>query len=232
MEKNTNLERRSYQENIHTTNEQHNQSTFLEAIMKSFIATLLVLASVMTLNAQTMWKADKAHSNVNFTVTHLMISEVSGNFKEYDVTVTTNGEDFKNAVVEAAIKTASVNTENENRDKHLRSDDFFNSDSFPMMTFKSNKIEQTGTDTYKIYGTLTIRDVSKPVVLDAKYMGKQEAWGTTKIGFKATTSINRFDYSVKWDKQMDAGGFIVANSVNIVLLMELNQQKKDDGTKK
>ena len=202
--------------------------------MKSLIAAILFsMVSAIATNAQTtVWKADKAHSNVNFTVTHLMISEISGNFKEYDVNVSMNGEDFKTADIQAVIKTASVNTENEGRDKHIRSDDFFNADSFPNMTFKSEKIEQMGTDTYKIYGSLTIRNATKPVVLDAKYKGKQDAWGTTKLGFKATTTINRFDYDVKWDKKMDAGGFIVANNVDITLQMELNKQTKDDAKKK
>ncbi len=202
--------------------------------MKSLIAAILFsMVGAFAANAQTtVWKADKVHSNVNFTVTHLMISEISGNFKDFDVTVSMNGEDFKTADIQAVIKTTTVNTENEGRDKHIRSDDFFNADSFPNMTFKSEKIEQTGTDTYKIYGSLTIRNVTKPVVLDAKYKGKQEAWGITKLGFKATTTINRFDYDVKWDKKMDAGGFIVANNVDITLQMELNKQTKDDAKKK
>jgi polyisoprenoid-binding protein YceI len=198
-----------------------------------FFAIVLMLAAITITNAQTaVWKADKTHSNVNFTVTHLMISEVTGSFKDYDVTVTSNGDDFASASIEAVIKTASVNTDNADRDKHLRSNDFFNADSFPNMTFKSSKIEKTGTDTYKIYGELTIRDVAKPVVLDASYKGKTEAWGTTKEGFKATTTINRFDYGVKWDKKMDAGGFIVANKVDVTLQMELTKQPKPEESKK
>jgi len=203
-------------------------------IMKAFVlATLLTLAGITIADAQTtIWKADKTHSNVNFTVTHLMISEVTGSFKDYDVTVTSNGDDFTSSTVEAVIKTASVNTDNANRDKHIRSNDFFNADSFPNMTFKSTKIEKTGEETYKIYGDLTIRDVAKPVILDATYKGKAEAWGTTFVGFKATTTINRFDYGVKWDKQMDAGGFIVANKVDVTLQMELSKQTKPEESKK
>lgn len=196
------------------------------------IALSLVIGSMFAGAQSTVWKADKSHSNVNFTVTHLMISEITGGFKDYDVNVSMNGQDFKTAKVEAVIKTASVNTDNENRDKHLRSDDFFNADSFPNMMFKSESIEQTGADTYKIHGNLTIRDITKPVVLEAKYKGKQEAWGSTMIGFKATTTVNRFDYAVKWDKQMDAGGFIVANTVDITLQMELKKQNKEAEKKK
>jgi polyisoprenoid-binding protein YceI len=202
--------------------------------MKSFfLATALLLATITIADAQTaVWKADKTHSNVNFTVTHLMISEVTGSFKDYDVTVRSKGDDFTTASIEAVIKTASVSTDNADRDKHLRSDDFFNSDSFPNMTFKSSRIEKTGSETYKIYGDLTIRDVAKPVVLDASYKGTTEAWGTAKQGFKATTTINRFDYGVKWDKKMDAGGFIVANKVDVTLQMELTKQAKPEESKK
>jgi len=200
---------------------------------KFFLATALILAGITFASAQTtIWKADKTHSNVYFTVTHLMISEVTGSFKDFEITVTSTGDDFLSASIEAVIKTASVSTDNLNRDKHLRSNDFFNSDSFPNMTFKSTKIEKTGEGIYQIYGDLTIRDVAKPVVLDAIYKGSVEAWGTTFQGFKATATVNRFDYGVKWDKKMDAGGFIVANKVDVTLQMELAKQGKPEETKK
>lgn len=189
-----------------------------------FVTMASLLLSLAAIAQTTVWKADKTHSNVNFTVTHLMISEVTGSFKDYDVTLTTNGDDFTTSSVEAVIKTASVNTDNESRDKHLRSGDFFLADSFPNMTFTSTKVERKGNDTYNIYGNLTIRNISKPVVLEAKYKGMQTAFGMTKAGFKATTTINRFDYDVKWDKKLDAGGFIVASNVDITLQMELNKQ--------
>ena len=199
----------------------------------SIAAVLLTLLGATTAIAQTtIWKADKTNSNVNFTVTHIMIAEVTGSFKDYEVTVTMNGEDFKTAGIEAVIKITSVNTDNENRDKDLRSDNFFNADSFPTMTFKSDNIEQTGADTYKVNGKLTIRNITKPVTLDTKFKGRQEVWGKTKLGFKATTTINRFDYNIKWDEKMDAGGLIVSNNVDISLQMELSKQNKDAAPKK
>jgi polyisoprenoid-binding protein YceI len=161
-----------------------------------------------------------------------LISEVNGEFKDFDVDVSMSGDDFKTATVNAVIKTASVNTGAEGRDKDLRSNSFFSADSFPNMTFKSDRIEQTGKDEYKIYGMLTIRSTTRPIVLNAVDKGKQDAFGTTKMGVKATTTINRFDYDVKWNKTMEAGGLIVSNSVDITLRMELNKQKMDEGAKK
>jgi len=163
-------------------------------------------------SAETTWKLDNAHSAVKFSVTHMVIAEVPGNFREFDVTFTQKGStDFAGSSLAATIKTASINTDNEGRDKHLRSDDFFNAEKFPAITFKSTSFEKTGTDTYIIKGELTIRDVTKPVVLTGRYTGTvKDPWGNTKIGFKATTAINRFDYGLKWNKALEAGGWSLA----------------------
>jgi polyisoprenoid-binding protein YceI len=172
------------------------------------------------------WKEDAAHSQVMFSVTHLVISEITGNFKDFDVTLTQGDTDFAGSTVEATIRTASVNTENEMRDRHLRSDDFFNAEKYPLITFKSTSFEKTGKDTYAIKGNLTIRDVTKPVVLEGKYLGKvTDARGNVKVGFKASTSINRLDYGVKWDKTIEAGGLVVSDKVDLTLHMEFQEQK-------
>lgn len=194
--------------------------------MKRIVAFGILLAlAALPMYAQTVWKADKAHSAVKFGVTHMMISEVNGRFNDFDATVTQGKDDFTGSTVEATIKTASINTDNDFRDKHLKTDDFFNVEKFPTITFKSTSFEKTGEDTYKISGNLTIRDVTKPVVLDAKYNGSMtDQRGNTKAGFKATTTIDRFDYGVKWDKTLDKGGLIVSKSVDITLLLELNKQ--------
>ena len=139
----------------------------------------------------------------------------------------TKKEDFSDARVEAVIKTASVTTDNDKRDNHLRSDEFFNAEKYPEMVFKSTSMEKTGKDTYKISGLLTIRDSTKPVVLDAKLKGRVEAWGTSTVGFKATTTINRFDFGVRWDEKMDTGDLIVGRGVEVTLLMEMSKQKKE-----
>jgi polyisoprenoid-binding protein YceI len=190
-----------------------------------FTLTIAMLFSTGRVSATT-WKQDQAHSQVKFSVTHLVISEVEGTFKDFDVTLTQNGAEFAGSTLEASIKTASVTTENEMRDKHLKSDDFFNAEKYPTMLFKSNAFEKTGENTYRITGTLTIRDVTKPIVLEAKFLGQvTDPWGNQKAGFKATGSINRFDYGIKWNKAVEAGGLVVSDKVDITLLMELQKQK-------
>jgi len=193
------------------------------------ILTILssILLAVSISSAQTVWVDDPAHSQVSFSVAHLVIAEVTGRFKEFTVTLQqTAKNDFAGSILEATIKTASVDTENEGRDKHLRSDDFFNAEKFPDITFKSTAIEKTGTDTYKVSGDLTIRDITKPVVFEARYTGQvKDPWGNQKIGFKATASVNRFDYGLKWDKAIETGGLVAGDVVNITLLMEMAQRK-------
>ena len=196
--------------------------------MKKILFPILLLTlGIGTASAQSTWVADKAHTDVLFTVTHMVISEVTGRFTDFDITVEQkNPADFLGATFTAEIKTASVNTDNEGRDKHLRSDDFFNAEKFPVMKFKSTSVEKTGAGSYKITGDLTIRDVTKQVVLDAKYNGQmKDPWGNTKAGFKATTTINRMDYGVKWSKALDAGGYVVADDVTITLLVQLQLKK-------
>lgn len=194
--------------------------------MRSFIALGAALALANGLSdAETTWSLDKAHSNVKFTVTHLVIAEVGGRFTDFDVKLTQpNADNFLGASVTAEIKTASINTDNADRDKHLASDDFLNSEKFPAIVFKSNKFEQTGKDAYKIHGDLTIRNVTKPVVLDARFTGTvKDPRGNTKAGFKATTTVDRFAYDVKWDKAIETGGLVVGKDIDITLLMELKK---------
>lgn len=189
-----------------------------------FVLSALVL-SLGVAEAQT-WKADLAHSRVGFSVTHMLIAEVDGRFTQFDVTLNQGKEDFSGSTIEAKIKTASVTTENETRDKHLRSDDFFNVEKYPEIQFKSTSFEKTGDRAYKITGDLTIRDVTKNVTLEAKYLGGvTDARGNTRIAFRATTTINRFDFGVKWDRKLDAGGLIVSENVDITLNLELTKQQ-------
>ena len=141
--------------------------------MRRFIVVLgFTLAFIAEGVAQTGdWKLDKSHSQVKFSVAHMVISEVTGVFKDFDVTFTSASEDFTDATIEATIKAASIDTGNENRDKNVRSDEFLNAEKFPEIKFKSTKVEKSGDTNYKITGDLTIRDITKPVVLDTKYKG-------------------------------------------------------------
>ena len=182
-------------------------------------ATLIVFAW-HGFSAPNVWKDDPAHSSVQFRVAHLVISEVTGFFKEFDATLTTGKDDYSDAKLEATIKVASIFTDNDRRDGHLRSGDFFDAEKYPTITFRSTSFTKTGDSTFKIAGDLTIRDVTKPVVLDAIYKGQVSMGGRSIIVFSATAEIDRFDYGVKWDAKLDTGGLVAGEKVKIQLDFE------------
>lgn len=194
--------------------------------MKKIFFSLLAIAlfANFSLAQNLKWSVDKSHSNVTFTVDHLVISEVDGHFSDFTVNAETN---VKNELlkVDAVIKTGSVNTDSKDRDAHLSSDDFFNSAKYPDMKFVSKSIKKSGKG-YKITGDLTIRDVTKTVTLDANFRGvTKDPWGNTKMGWTATTNINRFDYGLKWDKALETGGLVVGKNVKITLKIQLMLNK-------
>ena len=194
--------------------------------MKHVIPLLLcaVLSGTSGKAQTTVWNLDKSHSQIRFSVTHLVIAEVGGRFTDFEVKFQQPGDDFAKAKIEATIKTASINTDVERRDNHLRSDDFLNAEKYPVITFKSHSIEKKGEATYKIKGDLTIRDVTRPVVLDTKFNGTiLDPYGSVKAGFKATTTINRYDFEVKWNAATEAGGLVAGKDIDITLLMEFSK---------
>lgn len=171
------------------------------------------------------WTVDQAHSNVKFNVTHLVVSEVEGSFKLFEGAMENSTADLSDAKINFTVDVNSINTDNEKRDNHLKSDDFFAADKFPQMKFTSTSMKAVGDNKYKLAGNLTIRDVTKPVEFDVTYGGSVAAMGTTKLGFKAKTTINRFDYNLKWDKATEGGGLVVSKEVNILVNVELNKVK-------
>ncbi len=186
----------------------------------------LVLTLAVSVFAQTTWKLDNVHSNVKFSVSHLVISEVDGNFKTYSGILQSPTTDFANSTVAFSVDVNSINTENEMRDKHLKSDDFFNAEKFPAMTFKSTSWKKADDKNYVLEGDLTIRDVTKRVAFNVVYGGTmKDGYGNTKAGFKGTTSINRFDFGLKWNALTEAGGATVGKDVAIVLNLQFAQQK-------
>jgi len=197
--------------------------------MKRLTNLLFLLLFVSLINAQTknenVWVVDKAHSKIGFAVTHLLISEVEGYFKDFDLKVVTDREDFVDAKIEFTAKTASIFTDNEKRDAHLRSDDFFNSEKFPEMKFVSKSFKKVGKNKYKLTGDLTIRDVTKPITLDVVYNGTvKDPWGNTKAGFNVTGQLNRFDYGLKWNALTELGGAVVDKIVKLRIHVELTKQ--------
>ena len=190
------------------------------------IAADTLLATEGTTAQATTWNIDNSHSNVKFSVSHLVISDVEGAFKSFNGTIQTSKSDFSDAQIDFSIDINSINTDNEGRDTHLKSDDFFNAEKFPQMTFKGTSFTKLSGNKYALEGDLTIRDVTKKIKFDVTYGGTvKDPWGNTKAGFKVKGIINRFDYNLKWNTLTEAGGALVGKEVEIVLNLEFGQQK-------
>lgn len=171
------------------------------------------------------WSADVAHSNVKFSVSHMVIAEAEGNFRVFDGTIVTTGDDFEGAAVNFTVDVASINTDNEGRDGHLKSDDFFNAEAYPKMTFASTSFTKKSDSKYILAGDLTIRDITQSVSFDVRYNGTvKDPWGNTKAGFKATTEINRLDYNLKWNALTEIGSMVVGKEVTIIVNLEVALQ--------
>lgn len=159
------------------------------------LSAFIVFASFTTLNT---WKNDKPHSQLGFTVTHLGVSDVSGTFNDFDVSITSSKPDFSDAVFELTADIASIDTRVEARDKHLKSPDFFDAAKYPQMTFKSTSLKNSGKDTYKLTGNLTLHGVTKEVTMDLVYRGTTEnPMNKAKTaGFKLTGTLNRYEFNI------------------------------------
>lgn len=169
-------------------------------IMKKVLTFLAVAFIAIGSFAQTNWKIDSAHSSLNFDIAHSGISFVNGKFTDYTGEVTTYGEELDEATINFTVQIASINTNVEMRDNHLKSADFFDVETYPTMTFESTKILATGKpDLYLLHGKLTIKDVTKDVIFDVHYGGTVESEEGEKIGIKATTVIDRFDFNIDYD---------------------------------
>lgn len=184
------------------------------------VAAMLIVTAAQ---AQTNWTLDKTHSNVGFTVKHMVIAEVNGSFKDADVKVTSTTEDFNGATIEFTAKISSIDTQNENRDGHLKGEDFFNAEKYPEIKF-SGKLVKKGKS-YSAVGKLTLRDVTKDVNFPVEYLGTIKESKFTKAGFKLSGSINRFDYNLKWNKALESGGMVVGEEVKLSANIELNLAK-------
>jgi len=189
--------------------------------------SLVILSTLIAsaVSAQTTWKADATHSSVKFSVSHLVVSETEGTFKVYDANVTSTKEDFTDAKIDFAIDVNSINTENEMRDKHLKSDDFFNAEKFPKILFKGASFKKVSGNKYLLEGELTIRDVTKKVKLHVMYGGTvKDPYGNTKAGFKVTGTVDRLAYGLKWNTLTEAGGAVVGKDVELTVKLELQKQ--------
>ena len=189
--------------------------------MKRYLSAVLVLSALaMPLRAAT-YKIDPAHSAVTFRITHLTISRVQGRFDRFSGSIEYEAGKPKLWKAEASIETASVNTNSEKRDEHLRGANFFDVAKFPAMTFKSAKVSDLKGMKGKLHGELTLLGVAKPVVLDVEGSGPvKDPWGGERMGAVAKTRIKRKDFGMVWNKALDSGGLMIGDEVEIVLELE------------
>jgi len=174
------------------------------------------------------WQIDPAHSHVEFAVRHLTISSVKGRFGDVQGTVFVDESDARAVLVDVTIQVASIDTRQEQRDAHLRSADFFDEARFPTITFRSRKIEGNHLDgEFRLLGDLTIRDVTREVILDVSAEGQlTDTWGAERAGFSARGKIDRTDFGLTWNQTLEAGGVLVGNEVTISVEVELIRQTK------
>lgn len=192
--------------------------------MKKTFVLIMALASTIGVKAQT-WKVDAAHTNIEFSVDYMVVSELNGTFKMFDGKAESAKPDFTDAKINFNVDVNSINTDNEMRDKHLKGDDFFNAEKYPKMAFTSTSMKKINDKNYELTGNLTIRDVTKTVKFDVTYGGTvNDPWGNTKAGFKAKGKINRYDYNLKYNAATEAGGLVaseeVAMNLNIVMIKQ------------
>jgi polyisoprenoid-binding protein YceI len=159
---------------------------------------------------------DPTHSRIGFVARHAMVTKVRGSFNEFEGTGTFDADNPTAATLQLTIQTASIDTRNPDRDAHLRSNDFFDMETHPEISFVSTAVEQTGDDTYRVTGDLTIKGVTKPVTVDFEYTGTAvDPYGNTRIGLDGTTTVNRKDWGVNWNAALEAGGVLVSEKVTL-----------------
>lgn len=173
----------------------------------------------------TKWVIDPTHSEIGFKIKHLMITNVSGKFETFEAEVQTEGDDFTTAQIEAKIPTASINTNNIQRDEHLRNSDFFEVDQHPEILFSSTKVEKVDEENFVVYGNLSLKGIVKPVKLDVEYSGAtKDPWGNQKAGFVISGKINRSDFGLNFNAALETGGLVLGEEVKINSEVQLVKQ--------
>ena len=173
----------------------------------------------------TKWVIDPTHSEIGFKIKHLMITNVSGKFETFEAEDQTEGDDFTTAQIEAKISTASINTNNLQRDEHLRNSDFFEVDKHPEILFSSTKVEKVDEENFVVYGNLSLKGIVKPVKLDVEYSGAtKDPWGNQKAGFVISGKINRSDFGLNFNAALETGGLVLGEEVKINSEVQLVKQ--------
>lgn len=190
---------------------------------------LLVLVSLVYgygFAAEQEFVVDKVHSSISFTIRHMVVSKVRGNFKDFDVTIKADLKDITKSSVTAVIKAASIDTDNEKRDGHLRSPDFFDVAKFPEITFKSIRVKKKD-DKYELWGTLTMHGVTRNIIVPFEILGQMtDPGGNTLVGVEAHLKLDRKDYGLTWNRTLDKGGVALGNEVKIEILLEIRSKNK------
>ncbi len=172
----------------------------------------------MTTATKSLWKIDPTHSEVQFKVKHLVISTVTGSFSSFDGQIDTEGDSFENAKASFTADIDSISTNNEDRDNHLKSDDFFNAEQFPQLKFESTNVEKVSEGEYTVTGNLTIRDITKEIELKLVHGGTvTDQYGQTKAGFEVEGAINRKEFGLTWSAVTEAGNVVVGDKINLHL---------------
>ena len=175
------------------------------------------------------WNIDYTHSQITFMARHMMISKVRGRFEDWAGVVNYDETNPANTNVDITIQASSINTKEEQRDRHLASADFLDAENFPTLTFKSTRVEQDDAHNGRLIGDLTIRGVTKEVALDVEYSGTgKNPWGMTVAGFSATTTISRSEWGLTWNVALEAGGFLVSDKITIEIELELQKVTQPD----
>lgn len=178
-----------------------------------------------TTNSLTKWSVDTMHSEIGFKVKHMMITNVNGKFEKFAIDVHTNGDDLSSAEIAFSADVNSIHTGVADRDAHLKSDDFFNAESFPQINFKSNSLVKKNEEVYTLTGDLTIRDITKSVTMDVEYSGLVvDPYGQIKSGFVVTGKIKRSDFNLKWNAITEAGSIVVSDEIKIHAEVQLIKQ--------
>lgn len=198
-------------------------------MIRKTILAVAALSLVAGLPAQAVdtYTVDASHSEVAFQIRHL-VSKVRGGFNTFEGTIQMDPADPANSSVTFAIDAASIDTDHNDRDQHLRSEDFFHVEKHPRITFESTEVKKTGEGSYEVTGTLTMRGVSKEVTLPVTYLGEvTDPWGNVKAGFETAVTLNRKDFGVNWNAALDQGGFVLGDEVSIDISLETAKKKPE-----
>jgi polyisoprenoid-binding protein YceI len=194
--------------------------------IKSIVCALAAVLTFSSLSLAATYEVDPSHTQVLFKVRHLGISNVTGLFKDFSGTIEFEPSAVSSSSVKAEVSVASIDTQNEKRDNHLRGEDFFNAEKSPTMRFESKSIKDAKGDSFTVVGDLTINGITKSVELDADFLGQaKDPWGNERIAFEAKATINRKDFGLTWNKLLESGSLLVGEDVKIILEVEAIKKK-------